>query len=96
MAGGQDFVHAFDLSPTHLWCAQRSSVRRDLDWHTGAAERKNARPSHISQAESGKHDKVLQMFSINVNLLTNLPMGPYRAIKNAAQQLMSPFCASLA
>ena len=28
------------------------------------------------QPESGKHNKVLQMFSINVNLLTNLPMGP--------------------
>ena len=28
------------------------------------------------QPESGKHDKVLQMFSVNVNLLTNLPMGP--------------------
>ena len=31
------------------------------------------------QPESGKHNKVLQMFSINVNLLTNLPMGPNRA-----------------
>ena len=29
MAGGQGFAHAFELSPTHLWCVQRSSVVRN-------------------------------------------------------------------
>ena len=46
---------------------------------TGIPEqlRAKTRDHRISdKPESGKHDKVLQMFSLNVNLLTNLPMGP--------------------
>ena len=46
---------------------------------TGIPEQRSAKTRDrrtSDQPESGKHDKVLQMFSINVNLLTNLPMGP--------------------
>ena len=39
------------------------------------------------QPESGKHNKVLQMFSINVNLLTNLPMGPRTAAHQVRQRV---------
>ena len=38
---------------------------------TGILEQRSAKTR-----DRGKHDKVLQMFSLNVNLLTNLPMGP--------------------
>ena len=46
---------------------------------TGIPEQQSAkmRDRRISdQQESGKHNEVLQMFSLNVDLLTNLPMGP--------------------
>ena len=48
---------------------------------TGIPEQQRAkmRGRRISdQPESGKHDEVLQMFSINVDLLTNLPIRPAR------------------
>ena len=46
---------------------------------TGIPEQQRAkmRGRRISdQPESGKHDEVLQMFSLNVDLLTNLPIRP--------------------
>ena len=46
---------------------------------TGIPEQQSAklRDRRISdQPESGKNNEVLQMFSLNVDLLTNLPMGP--------------------
>ena len=46
---------------------------------TGIPEQQRAitRDRRISdQPESGKHDEVLQMFSLNVDLLTNLPIRP--------------------
>ena len=47
---------------------------------TGIPEQQRAkmRDRRISdQPESGKHDEVLQMFSLNVDLLTNLPIRPF-------------------
>ena len=46
---------------------------------TGIPEQRSTKTRNrrtSDQSESGKHDEVLQMFSLNVNLLTNLPMGP--------------------
>ena len=48
---------------------------------TGIPEQRSTKTRNrrtSDQSESGKHDEVLQMFSLNVNLLTNLPMGPNR------------------
>ena len=45
---------------------------------TGIPEQRSTKTRNrrtSDQSESGKHDEVLQMFSLNVNLLTNLPMG---------------------
>ena len=58
---------------------------------TGIPEQRSAKTRDrrtSDQPESGKHDKVLQMFSINVNLLTNLPMGPVRG-KNWPSRIQS-------
>ena len=51
---------------------------------TGIPEQQRAktRDRRISDLpESGKHDEVLQMFSLNVDLLTNLPIRPMRKFK---------------
>ena len=51
---------------------------------TGIPEQRSTKTRNrrtSDQSESGKHDEVLQMFSLNVNLLTNLPMGPVRGSK---------------
>ena len=72
MAGGQDFAHAFDLSPTHFGALRDQASDVIL---TGIPEQRTAETHDCrtsDQPESGKHDKVLQMFSLNVNLLTNL------------------------
>ena len=48
---------------------------------TGIPEQRSAKTRDrrtSNQPESGKHN-VLRMFSLNVNLLTNLPMGPVTA-----------------
>ena len=52
---------------------------------TGIPEQRSAKTRNrrtSDQSESGKHDEVLQMFSLNVNLLTNLPMGPIFVLTN--------------